>query len=354
MMRGEVLLLPPSAEKRKSSLCMSKTEEDLFNVRRDLNAYGLINNQVKRHSKNVQSEETMTIVLDPKSNTGALRIENPSTVFSSESKKHENFVGEEPGKDLITKEVSSSVGGTEGDSFQGVYLPQWGNIKRNRCNRGLILQPRSCSLVDESKSLQVQNIKDTSTIMNCGTVESKEDTKVKNVLPQKRENPCSPLANAVEHTKEHCRWEKRLRSSDSGELQRGISVQGGKRGPLPTSQTTFQQECLPHQSVSHNSVEKKSVSPDRHIIISHRIAASRKNYSLPKFSISLSRKEKEEDFLILKGSKLSKRPKRRPRAVERTLLAVPTKSAEKVLILGFSSTVPLAIFSWMYLLHDTM
>ncbi|XP_027331464.1 uncharacterized protein LOC113846916 isoform X2 [Abrus precatorius] len=40
---------------------------------------------------------------------------------------------------------------------------------------------------------------------------------------------------------------------------------------------------------------------------------------LPKFVISLTNKEKEEDFLALKGSKLPQRPKKRAKLIQRTL-----------------------------------
>lgn len=39
----------------------------------------------------------------------------------------------------------------------------------------------------------------------------------------------------------------------------------------------------------------------------------------PKFAISLTNKEKEEDFLVFKGSKLPQRPKKRAKVVQRTI-----------------------------------
>ncbi|CAN6327435.1 unnamed protein product [Urochloa humidicola] len=39
----------------------------------------------------------------------------------------------------------------------------------------------------------------------------------------------------------------------------------------------------------------------------------------PKFAISLSNREKEEDFLIFKGSKLPQRPKKRAKVIQRTV-----------------------------------
>jgi Protein of unknown function (DUF1639) len=38
-----------------------------------------------------------------------------------------------------------------------------------------------------------------------------------------------------------------------------------------------------------------------------------------KFAISLTNKEKEEDFLVFKGSKLPQRPKKRAKLVQRTI-----------------------------------
>lgn len=39
----------------------------------------------------------------------------------------------------------------------------------------------------------------------------------------------------------------------------------------------------------------------------------------PKFVIALTNKEKEEDFMVLKGSKLPQRPKKRAKFIQRTL-----------------------------------
>ncbi|EPS59705.1 hypothetical protein M569_15101, partial [Genlisea aurea] len=46
------------------------------------------------------------------------------------------------------------------------------------------------------------------------------------------------------------------------------------------------------------------------------------NVWLPKFVIALTNKEKEEDFLAIKGSKLPLRPKKRAKLIQRTLNAV--------------------------------
>lgn len=44
--------------------------------------------------------------------------------------------------------------------------------------------------------------------------------------------------------------------------------------------------------------------------------------ALPRFFISLSNKEKEEDFMVMKGCKLPQRPKKRPKLMQKSLLMV--------------------------------
>nr|ACG45134.1 hypothetical protein [Zea mays] len=43
---------------------------------------------------------------------------------------------------------------------------------------------------------------------------------------------------------------------------------------------------------------------------------------MPRIYTTLSRKEKEEDFMAMKGTKLPQRPKRRPKIVEKTVSAI--------------------------------
>jgi len=43
----------------------------------------------------------------------------------------------------------------------------------------------------------------------------------------------------------------------------------------------------------------------------------------PKFMIALTNKEKEEDFMAIKGSKLPQRPKKRAKFIQRTLNVCP-------------------------------
>jgi hypothetical protein len=44
--------------------------------------------------------------------------------------------------------------------------------------------------------------------------------------------------------------------------------------------------------------------------------------ALPRFFIALSNKEKEEDFMAMKGCKLPQRPKKRPKLMQKCLLVM--------------------------------
>ncbi|CAA6659092.1 unnamed protein product [Spirodela intermedia] len=49
---------------------------------------------------------------------------------------------------------------------------------------------------------------------------------------------------------------------------------------------------------------------------------ARGRWILPRFFISLSSKEKEEDFMVMKGCKLPQRPKKRAKFIQKTILLV--------------------------------
>ncbi|TVU44487.1 hypothetical protein EJB05_03930 [Eragrostis curvula] len=52
------------------------------------------------------------------------------------------------------------------------------------------------------------------------------------------------------------------------------------------------------------------------------VAEEKGTTALPRFFIALSNKEKEEDFLAMKGCKLPQRPKKRPKLMQKCLLMV--------------------------------
>lgn len=65
----------------------------------------------------------------------------------------------------------------------------------------------------------------------------------------------------------------------------------------------------------------------------------------PKFVIALTNKEKEEDFMAIKGSKLPQRPKKRAKFIQRTLnVRSPIPHPLFLLIKGFTIYLFIHIF----------
>ncbi|XP_019238892.1 PREDICTED: uncharacterized protein LOC109218950 [Nicotiana attenuata] len=91
-------------------------------------------------------------------------------------------------------------------------------------------------------------------------------------------------------------------------------------------------------SAMHRSEGRKSCSPEKEercyttrgsaeengkiLVDSAAVSGGENNIVWPKLYISLSSKEKEEDFMAMKGCKLPQRPKKRTKLIQRTLLLV--------------------------------
>nr|GMD26118.1 uncharacterized protein LOC109152362 [Ipomoea batatas] len=65
-----------------------------------------------------------------------------------------------------------------------------------------------------------------------------------------------------------------------------------------------------------------SVGLDDHSKLLANSKEEKKKFVWPKLLVTLSSKEKEEDFLAMKGTKLPQRPKKRAKLIQRTILLV--------------------------------
>lgn len=59
---------------------------------------------------------------------------------------------------------------------------------------------------------------------------------------------------------------------------------------------------------------------DEKVSIDHPTGNDRKGFVWPRLYISLSSKEKEEDFMAMKGCKLPQRPKKRAKLLQKSLV----------------------------------
>lgn len=223
---------------------------------------------------------------------------------------------ERQGKTLESGDpATAGMMGRASSSREGPVVLQWGQRKRPRCSR-----------VDNH--LKHSTITDEPAVLLRKTVRVKAEkvaaAEIKNGMRERPRLP-PPMAEMHAGTEEGRKKAKISRGgADLPKLTRAAPLKEVKgahsHAPLHSAQ----------QKNSHlNYVDKTRTSPDRNTSSPCRsvipngggieIAAAKIELDWPKFLISLSRKEKEDDFYRIKGTKLPQRPKRRPKVVERAL-----------------------------------
>lgn len=116
-----------------------------------------------------------------------------------------------------------------------------------------------------------------------------------------------------------------LRNSETSSAMRGGQSNGSVRGIASPDRGAHDKKGTHNNHLNDNNNNKSVVSSDT----AHESKKGGGSPSgsgdvappvwPPKFVIALTNKEKEEDFLLLKGSKLPQRPKKRAKFIQRTL-----------------------------------
>ncbi|KAH7429586.1 hypothetical protein KP509_09G057500 [Ceratopteris richardii] len=305
-MREQVVLLPPSSVARRASFTHGTKEESLLDSKGQ--------NHKEQCSKKRGDQEKIR-----------------SCLFGSEDSNQ--TVSEELMLTEITKRpIEEDAAGASKQENQGdirmddlssCILPlQWGQHRRSRCTR-----------------LESQNLK-SCTFGDAPALSSRKDERQKsddipaNVIPlavkaSKRDSNGSVTKDHLHATRgttqvrEHlnrAQKNKEIKHANSGSdavvQERNIlSLVGSKR--VCCGDSTIVQEYQKKQCPLQN--HKSSLPHAYEQDTGLRASPSNMELVWPKFIITLSRKEKEEDFLVMKGTKLLQRPKRRPKAIARTL-----------------------------------
>eukprot|EP00250_Pteridium_aquilinum_P016902 c23355_g1_i1 orf=276-1379(+) len=323
-MREEVMVLPPSVERRKAGFSLSKKEEALLNTSKENKQW------VVSEEKN--AEKIKGFFLNSRDQQQAMEAESVSAEkMKTESSKEGGDGSTEPLKQSGDDEKAYEEGGLASErmknlassSGDGALLLQWGHRKRSRGSRMENHNLKPCNLVDESSALprktarvQAEKGSGSGAGQNTSSLAVKGTLKARNGVIAKTEHLSSFRAAAQLHADPE---EKRKQAkvskgspSDVRQERKGLPLGGGKRGhPSPLKQG--------HSLHHHTLPDPKSASPDRCVAPLTGGNEAKMELVWPKFLIALSRKEKEEDFLMFKGTKLPQRPKRRPKAVERAV-----------------------------------
>eukprot|EP00250_Pteridium_aquilinum_P005289 c15405_g1_i1 orf=139-1266(+) len=332
-MREQVPAVLPPPEKRKASISLGKREESrepISHVSRESKKWMVFEGKIP---------ENLRVV--PMCGRDHKAEKKPNALLPSlpqktlkENSKGEGVHVEDAAVAVAMREEIPDNGGENGDLGQdkmmgktssareGAVLLQWGQRKRPRCSRADNHLKHS-SLTDESSVLSRKTVRvKAEKVLVAGGLAPKGALKVKNGV---RERPRLPPPIAEVHAG-HEEGKKRARggASELCKVNRGIPSEGikGACSNLPVHNTHKKNPHIPHQNKVRPLPDHCTASPGRSVAANGggiEITATRMELDWPKFLISLSRKEKEDDFLILKGSKLPQRPKRRPKAVERAL-----------------------------------
>eukprot|EP00250_Pteridium_aquilinum_P016903 c23355_g1_i2 orf=276-1385(+) len=325
-MREEVMVLPPSVERRKAGFSLSKKEEALLNTSKENKQW------VVFEAKN--AEKIRGFFLNSRDQQQAMETESVlAEKMKAESSKEGGERSTQPIKRSGDDEEAYKEGGLAGErmkilassSGDGALLLQWGHRKKSRGSRTENHNLKLCNLIDESaaspcKTVRVQAEKGSAAAApNTSSLAVKGTLKIRNGVIAKTKHLSSFRAAAQLHADPE---EKRKQAkvskgspSDVRQERKGLPLGGGKRGhPSPLKQ----QHSL-HQNKTCMLPDPKSASPDGCATPLAGGNEAKMELVWPKFVIALSRKEKEEDFLMLKGSKLPQRPKCRTKAVERAV-----------------------------------
>lgn len=313
------MLFSPPIERKKVSVKLSGREEASEGVRRRAPGYG--------ESSSYGGGAKLTGSVVPVGSNG--RLKGGSSIPSSSSNG-----GRPHNEELHFERLpgAAKTGAEEG------ILPQWGRGKRSRCSR---LEPNSNK---HSSSPPVQQ---------------------ESLLPSKSAPSAvikKPLPNAVPSSKLRSHGPSKLPPPKLSAPERPVSRNGlinktvngphaalfeSVRQVVEAKETLLSQQrrCADYGSSRQQQRSEGSDFAttnngqghcgDNATIINHANGTSGVVASLseanavdchkpkaewPRIAIALTRKEKEEDFFIFKGSKLPQRPKKRPKVAEKALL----------------------------------
>eukprot|EP00250_Pteridium_aquilinum_P013768 c21562_g1_i2 orf=1573-2715(-) len=235
---------------------------------------------------------------------------------------------------------------------EGGGLPQWGHGKRSRCSR---LEPskHAVPVVEQASKLAPRSEKVTALKPRGPSKLTPNKSTSNGLLP--RNGPINRTANGYVDTssslpsfslrqnggeakerallkekastiqqknasEDHgsCRQQQ---GSDGSELATTTQGHAHCNGHISKIMNNNNGTCSGHISKIPNNNEAciSSLDPTS-LACSVKPRVDIQTLEWPRIVIALTRKQKEDDFLVLKGTKLPQRPKKRPKAVEKALL----------------------------------
>ncbi|KAJ0084659.1 hypothetical protein Patl1_30027 [Pistacia atlantica] len=162
------------------------------------------------------------------------------------------------------------------------FVLKWGNRKRLRC----------CKVKKESKNLE--NI----------------------------DSSCNNNNNNKNKSGPDCLSKKKFSSSRLVSLEKGSPNRLNKNSDLPINNNRKPCVASPEKEDRYYTTRGSLGLDDSGKALMDHLKEDKKTFVWPKLFITLSSKEKEEDFMAMKGCKPSQRPKKRAKLIQRSILLV--------------------------------
>ncbi|RCV26749.1 hypothetical protein SEVIR_5G274501v4 [Setaria viridis] len=212
----------------------------------------------------------------------------------------------------------TSTGGGGGGAVVGDVLLQWGHNKRSRCRRDSAAaapsaQRRQAGVGGGVKIQRRSSAPAAEKLMPpppaAGSYTRGSNLRAASSFPS-RASASTAAAGDARHGSHHPPHHHRSVEERSG---------GGQKRSLPDKAHKSAMDAILHMESknSHHHHHDSPLTANGAVAAGEKLGAER--FELPRIYISLSRKEKEDDFLAMKGTKLPQRPKKRAKNVDKTL-----------------------------------
>ncbi|KAG0538921.1 hypothetical protein BDA96_03G278600 [Sorghum bicolor] len=214
----------------------------------------------------------------------------------------------------------SSTGG--GGAVVGDVLLQWGHNKRSRCRRDSATaapsaQRRQSAVGGGGVKIQRRASAPAEKLMPppptttaAGSYTRGSNLRSASSFPSRASASASTAAVGSHHLPHH------HRSVEERSAQKRSSPDKGHKS-ASAMDAVLHMESKNYHHHHHHHHDSPLTSNGAATTAAEKLGVER--FELPRIYISLSRKEKEDDFLAMKGSKLPQRPKKRAKNVDKTL-----------------------------------
>ncbi|XP_078165198.1 serine/Threonine-kinase, putative (DUF1639) isoform X2 [Carex rostrata] len=232
---------------------------------------------------------------------------NPTPVSNSNPNANQGRVSpnsdaKSRGGRLTSDAPSTSTSANHGEISGGDLLLQWGHNKRTR-------GPRTGQAGDDSASSHMRSAKIQR--RSSGSTTAAEKLMPPPQLPVGSYTRGANLRSAVSLPNHHRAVEEHHRSRGEKRSQQSEKNHHKSNGHHHSEAGTILTDAKQHQPSDHDLMATSNGTGGDKGGLEH--------FEWPRIYISLSRKEKEDDFLAMKGTKLPQRPKKRAKNVDKTL-----------------------------------